>query len=53
MTVVFIEHDMDMVFSISQKVRVLHYGEIIADGEPEMISNNKVVIEAYLGEEVT
>jgi branched-chain amino acid transport system ATP-binding protein len=52
MTVVFIEHDMDMVFSISQKVRVLHYGEIIAEGRPEEISGNKVVIEAYLGEEV-
>jgi len=52
MTVVFIEHDMDMVFSISQKIRVLHYGEIIAEGRPEDISTNRAVIEAYLGEEM-
>jgi branched-chain amino acid transport system ATP-binding protein len=51
MTVVFIEHDMDMVFSISQKIRVIHYGDIIAEGKPEEISHNRAVIEAYLGEE--
>jgi branched-chain amino acid transport system ATP-binding protein len=47
----FIEHDMDIVFSISQKVRVLCYGELLADGSPEEISKNGQVIEAYLGTE--
>ena len=51
-TMVFIEHDMDIVFGISQKVRVLCYGSMLAEGTPEEISKNKKVITAYLGEEV-
>ena len=51
-TMVFIEHDMDIVFGISQKVRVLCYGAMLAEGTPEEISQNEKVIEAYLGEEV-
>ena len=51
-TMVFIEHDMDIVFGISQKVRVLCYGSMLAEGTPEEISKNDKVIEAYLGEEV-
>jgi ABC-type branched-subunit amino acid transport system ATPase component len=49
---VFIEHDMDVVFGISQKVRVLCYKSLLAEGTPEEISSNHQVIEAYLGEEV-
>lgn len=51
-TMLFIEHDMDMVFGISQKVRVLCYKTLLAEGTPEQISSNQQVIEAYLGEEV-
>lgn len=51
-TMVFIEHDMDIVFGISQKVRVLCYKTLLAEGTPAEISANREVIEAYLGEEV-
>lgn len=51
-TMVFIEHDMDIVFGISQKVRVLCYGTLLAEGNPHEISENDKVIEAYLGEEI-
>ncbi len=51
-TFVIVEHDMDIVFKISQKIRVLCYGSLLAEGTPAEISNNEKVIEAYLGEEV-
>ncbi len=51
LTLIFIEHDMDMVFDIAQTVRVLQQGTLIAEGTPEDIQNNKEVVTAYLGEE--
>ncbi len=49
MTVLFIEHDMDMVHDISDWVVVMSEGKIIAEGTPSQISENTSVIEAYLG----
>ena len=49
MTVLFVEHDMDMVQEISDWVVVMAEGRIIAEGPPESISSNQAVIDAYLG----
>lgn len=50
MTVVFIEHDMDIVFSISDRIRVMHMGRLFAEGKPEEIRENREVKQIYLGE---
>jgi branched-chain amino acid transport system ATP-binding protein len=50
MTALFTEHDMAVVFNISQKVRVLHQGQLIAEGAPQEISENPEVQRVYLGE---
>ena len=50
-SVVLIEHDMDVVMTISDEITVLHQGRIIAEGPPAAIQGNEVVKEAYLGHE--
>jgi branched-chain amino acid transport system ATP-binding protein len=49
-TTVIIEHDMDVVFSLADRITVLHHGEILAIGPPEEIRDNQEVKDAYLGE---
>ncbi|ACL58339.1 ABC transporter ATP-binding protein [Methylobacterium nodulans] len=49
MTMIFIEHDMDIVFKIAQTIHVLKYGAVLAQGTPDEIRRNRDVIDAYLG----
>jgi branched-chain amino acid transport system ATP-binding protein len=49
-TMVIIEHDMDVVFSLADRITVLHLGETLACGPPEEIRENQAVKDAYLGE---
>jgi len=50
-TLVIVEHDMEVVFSIANRITVLYYGKILASGLPEEIRNDQRVKDAYLGEE--
>jgi neutral amino acid transport system ATP-binding protein len=49
-TVVFVEHDMDVVMSISDRVVCMAEGRVIADGTPDDVVHNEAVIDAYLGQ---
>ena len=49
-TIVIIEHDMNFIMDISDFIYVMDYGKVIAQGLPKEIQNNKLVLDAYLGE---
>ena len=49
LTILFCEHDMDVVFNTAQSIVVMHYGRTIIQGTPEEVKTNKEVQEAYLG----
>ncbi len=49
MTMILIEHDMDVAFSIAERISVLHFGSILEDGTAEQIKGNPKVSEVYLG----
>lgn len=50
-TVILISHDMESIFTLSERLVVLNFGQVIADGPPELVRTDTAVIEAYLGEE--
>jgi branched-chain amino acid transport system ATP-binding protein len=50
-TVLLVEHDMDLVMNVSDHVTVIDQGKKIAEGDPESVRNNESVLKAYLGEE--
>jgi branched-chain amino acid transport system ATP-binding protein len=51
LTILFCEHDMDVVFSVAQSIMVMHQGRTLIQGKPQQVRENEEVMRAYLGEE--
>jgi branched-chain amino acid transport system ATP-binding protein len=49
LTIILVEHDMDVVFDLATRISVLHFGQLIAEGTPDEIRTNADVQQAYLG----
>ncbi len=49
--IILISHDMDTIFTLSKRLLVLNYGDLIADGDPQVVKNDPLVKSAYLGED--
>jgi len=48
LTILIVEHDMEVVMELAKQITVLHYGEILAEGTPAEIQQNPRVLEVYL-----
>lgn len=48
-TMLIIEHDMDVAFALTQRITVLHYGRVIADGLADTVKSDPLVQQIYLG----
>jgi len=51
LTLIFVEHDMNVVFGISDSIIVLHQGKILFEGKPDKVRKNEEVQRVYLGDE--